>query len=153
MPVYWKHYGLTLLNAWRLRTHCACHPRRSVSFISFPDLRKPCGWLPSTDPNPFQDPTWDYSPATLDRSTNPNILSVASLHVLLGGSSPLSNHPSLWTFSMLIKCQLFTKVLLALVNDCNCFPSEHLYHFLLVMKSNPFHYILWFVALNCPHFQ
>lgn len=45
--LWFKHCSVTCL-----RTHCACHLRRSVSFISFPDLRKPCGW-PLHRPQPF----------------------------------------------------------------------------------------------------
>lgn len=115
MSVYWKHYGLNIAQCL-MPQNTLCLSSEKVSFIYLLPRSQEAMWLtPSTDPNPFQDPTWDCSPATLDRSENPNMLSVASLHVLLRGSSSLSNHPSLWTFSMLIKCQLLTKVLLALL--------------------------------------
>ena len=76
------------------------------------------------------------------------------LHSTCSWGGPLLSRTTLLfgPFQCLLS-QLFTKVLLALLNDCNCFPSGHLYNFLLVMKSNPFLHILWFVALICPHFQ
>lgn len=43
-----------------------------VSFIYLLPRSQEAVWLtPSTDPSPFQDPTWDCSPATLDRSWKP----------------------------------------------------------------------------------